>query len=488
VGEVITFPGPVERAERARLVEVTKNRYQEELVDVFHLLAYREADGSYPEQVLNDVFTNTVTDGYEAAVPNGVARVEQTHEQGDYFWMGQSSVQIAEGGYGYHKLPFAVKRVDVEVAEAIDARDRLVLGMAKVTISPRASRLDASEEEAKSEKLHDCDLVRVQYLRQKADGEVVKVIESIRVFDVPLDAWTRLLADEHNMFGRPIPIDDPESALSVLNTHEHTYVPLDRIADGPVSVFKAVLPYVIEQGPRQLVEQQIERFQVDQEALRRDVEHIAMQRQKLLVELADSLAAETASEYVQTLLEAHEDQLGGQGSVLIKAMRQEDGHIKMNIEIAKLASKINKNLLFARAGVVTKNESIVNEIAPKLVEQIRNEHIVSMHNFNQNLLTWEQLHQFQQASDRQIAAANVTVGGACSAIVGDLFGQDRAEELKDGLSDTFKKEANYKFDKLMHCVVCQAPPKKGDTKKMCGPCGICLDCDTKIRAKTAKAA
>lgn len=45
------------------------------------------------------------------------------------------------------------------------------------------------------------------------------------------------------------------------------------------------------------------------------------------------------------------------------------------------------------------------------------------------------------------------------------------------------KQESYSFDKRMYCVVCQAPPKKEETKKMCGPCGICKQCDTKIRTK-----
>ncbi len=47
---------------------------------------------------------------------------------------------------------------------------------------------------------------------------------------------------------------------------------------------------------------------------------------------------------------------------------------------------------------------------------------------------------------------------------------------------------NYKFDKYMHCVVCQVPPKKDEAKKMCGPCGICKACDSHMKSKMTKAA
>lgn len=49
-----------------------------------------------------------------------------------------------------------------------------------------------------------------------------------------------------------------------------------------------------------------------------------------------------------------------------------------------------------------------------------------------------------------------------------------------------KTETNntYQFNKKMYCVVCQAPPKEdGESKKMCGPCGICRSCDSKLQSK-----
>lgn len=40
-----------------------------------------------------------------------------------------------------------------------------------------------------------------------------------------------------------------------------------------------------------------------------------------------------------------------------------------------------------------------------------------------------------------------------------------------------KQKEIYAFDKKMFCVSCQAPPKNDEPKKMCGPCGLCEDCD-----------
>ena len=55
-------------------------------------------------------------------------------------------------------------------------------------------------------------------------------------------------------------------------------------------------------------------------------------------------------------------------------------------------------------------------------------------------------------------------------------------ELNDsGFGNKTEESTKYSFDKKMHCVVCQAPPKEGEPKKMCGPCGICRSCDTKLK-------
>lgn len=57
-------------------------------------------------------------------------------------------------------------------------------------------------------------------------------------------------------------------------------------------------------------------------------------------------------------------------------------------------------------------------------------------------------------------------------------------ELQDsGYGNKTESSESYSFNKSMHCVVCQSPPKKGDGKKLCGPCGICRSCDKKLGGK-----
>lgn len=56
-----------------------------------------------------------------------------------------------------------------------------------------------------------------------------------------------------------------------------------------------------------------------------------------------------------------------------------------------------------------------------------------------------------------------------------------SEDIKDSIFSSSGHEESYGFNKKMYCVVCQAPPKEKEAKKMCGPCGICRACDAKFK-------
>lgn len=61
---------------------------------------------------------------------------------------------------------------------------------------------------------------------------------------------------------------------------------------------------------------------------------------------------------------------------------------------------------------------------------------------------------------------------------------DATGQLKEsGYGNKTEADTKYNFNKKMYCVVCQAPPKKAESKKPCGPCGICRTCDKKLGGK-----
>lgn len=88
------------------------------------------------------------------------------------------------------------------------------------------------------------------------------------------------------------------------------------------------------------------------------------------------------------------------------------------------------------------------------------------------------------------AAREIFEAGSGAALEGKTYsgcglsigaGGTATELGESGYGNKSSEETKYSFDKLMHCVVCQAPPKDNEGKKMCGPCGICKGCDAKLK-------
>ncbi len=89
-----------------------------------------------------------------------------------------------------------------------------------------------------------------------------------------------------------------------------------------------------------------------------------------------------------------------------------------------------------------------------------------------------------QAAGQRATAAGKAFNG-CGASIGPSGQMTAANEIGElGYGNKTDEETKYKFDRKMHCVVCQAPPKKDEPKKMCGPCGICRACDTNLKKRS----
>lgn len=98
------------------------------------------------------------------------------------------------------------------------------------------------------------------------------------------------------------------------------------------------------------------------------------------------------------------------------------------------------------------------------------------------------LEQEVAGAFRQFAREGRVLVG-CGGSVSMLEGEENIlkAEGKDVFDAVFgEKNETYKFDKNMYCVVCQAPPKHGEQKKKCGPCGICKDCDRAFKNKSLR--
>ena len=81
------------------------------------------------------------------------------------------------------------------------------------------------------------------------------------------------------------------------------------------------------------------------------------------------------------------------------------------------------------------------------------------------------------------AGAKAQLAGMSFSACGDTLGASNQFE-QAGYGNKTDNETEYKFDKKMHCVVCQVKAKEDEPKKMCGPCGICRSCDKKLSIKS----
>ncbi len=87
------------------------------------------------------------------------------------------------------------------------------------------------------------------------------------------------------------------------------------------------------------------------------------------------------------------------------------------------------------------------------------------------------------AEQARVAINEKRVYSGCGLTINAGEISPESEFAQAGYGNKTNKSSEYKFDKKMYCVVCQAPPKKEESKKKCGPCGICKTCDKKLGGK-----
>lgn len=99
----------------------------------------------------------------------------------------------------------------------------------------------------------------------------------------------------------------------------------------------------------------------------------------------------------------------------------------------------------------------------------------------------EQMQEFYLRMQNNSKAMEIMQGGSCPGDRGLGFGENLWDKPKDVavtnnvLMDVLgDKEEVYSFDHDGQCVICKVDPKK------LGPCGICEDCDHKIRVQAGQ--
>ncbi len=456
------------------------------LTEVDNLNRHRQPDGSHAQWVLDDVFKNLIPFVKEGGIPNAVHKVEHPYqatverdETGRnvkaYMWLGRTAIQNAESGYAFHKRLAARQRVDIEVDEARDTEANLRPGMAKVFISPRMSRADASYEDAKAEHLADDDAVRISEVVTDEQGNIQKrAVESLLVRDIPLEAWVAMLEDPNNIFGKAIPIGNPDSALSVMKVHRELEVPSGSLPEGVVSMVETVVPYIEDTELRANVRRQLVRFRENQGDMHDKAINIARRWQDFEVALANSLHEGFAEPAIRSFISTMQNRWNENDRAVILDHQLPDAKYKMTRELAVIIEKAKQKMLLVKASVITGNKKIIDQMDVEVVKQVYRDEMVVQIAYQSGYL--QEIFALEAEQDRRIAGQNIKgVGGGCAGENDTKFNNDdRVDALGNkiaGSSSSLEKKVG-KISRA-RCEVKTCPTRPNEVKV--GGCGVCLE-------------
>lgn len=93
------------------------------------------------------------------------------------------------------------------------------------------------------------------------------------------------------------------------------------------------------------------------------------------------------------------------------------------------------------------------------------------------------MYQEIKQATQQASAQGKTFSGCGSTVRTPGESTIEGQLSEAGYGNRSSEKTTYKFDRKAFCRVCQAPPKKGESQKKCGPCQICEPCDKKMSSK-----
>lgn len=411
------------------------------LTEVDHLNRLRLPDGSHHPAVEAGILANLVPAVKEAAIPRAVSTVYQQKRGEKFWWLDQTSEDVAASGYKFHEHPVALQRVAIEVEEDADVCINLQPGYVKILISPRLTPYEASRQIAEQEHLADDDMVRIHWLDTDDSGRVVgKYMQSILVRDVPLAAWNGLLADQDTLLDKPIITTDPHASRSVMEAHAKMHIPADRLINGVVDVIAAVVPHVraIDPEAARSVEAQLLLFTSDQETLHEQATTIARRWLAFEKQLADSMYYGSATPAIMQFIESVEDQCSNDFLELLRRNTAYDGTLMMNAELAALMEQMRQNTLWTRAGVMTGNHRVINQLSESACRQIYDNELYLQQLMHEDI-EMTVLQTIESQGNHIIAKENVNVGGGCPGSLSNLFrGKSNEQEGENGKTEVMK--------------------------------------------------
>lgn len=473
------------------LPELEVNRY---LTEIDHLIEYREGPYKYSKSVLDAIKTNLFTAVQEGAMPYAVTETVQyvenyvdpqtLRQKRKFMWLGRCAVDVAESGRGYHFSDAAMRRVEVEIAEAEFSQDYLRPGFAQVFISPRMSAADAPKEIAEAEHLYDDDAIRTSQCVTDEQGSVIgRLTKSLLVRGIPLEAWTSMLLDSNNIFGKTLPIRDINSARSVMELFQQMELPESALPEGPVTILEAVLPYVFDVESHDDLEQQITEFKKNQTKFREEAMYAAGKWLSFEKELAESLVVGQATDEIRKFIITQSQTMDKQTIDLINNHHLGDTQYIMTRELAAILEKRKQNVQKVRAGVAVETKYIVSQIAPHELASMQAD-MKYVRALEDSGVKESEIKKVEAKIDQKAAKQKVETKGGCAGKNSNLGSsqkkQDSSNQKNSSKSETNTKDNDRnKWKKKQGLCVVKACPTRPKKVKV-GPCGVCMDRCQKI--------
>jgi hypothetical protein len=454
----------------------TVNSYDSEtrfLSEVDHLSRLRKYDGSYDSRDLSEIHENLITAVKEAAVPFAVSTTHQEYRDGSFYWIDQTPIDVAMSGYKFHNHESAIKRVDVEVEEAIDVSLNLKPGKVKIFISPRMTLSDAPYDIAKQEHLADDDQIRIHSLNIDQSGNVVgKYMQSMLIRDIPLSAWFGLLNDQNNIFSQSFNLVEDDSAITIMRTHSQLEIDEEKLPGGVLDIARATLPYMDEVS-REKVENQLRLFEANQNDIHDIAETIAARWLDFEIELNESLLDGRATQTIINFIASLNGSWSEKTNDLIKNCQDNKGNLFMTRELAVELEKAKRNTLWVSAAVSAGNQEIINKVGYETASRIYENEAKISNLLGSDNLTGDQINIISNLNNSLIASHNVNIGGGCAGSTNGSFSVVEMMEL-------FKnRRENWKWTKGV-CIMGNCS-YRGEVV-LVGPCSICKSCQSRFDA------
>lgn len=455
------------------------------LTEVSHLQKARIGVNTFDPIVSNEVEGNHYTQSQEL-MPHAVTTTHhkvETVSNGEKikrisYFLGKTALGTAESGREFHGK-IAQDRVDVEVAEAIASED-MQPGEVHVLISPKMTRAEATYEQARQEHLADDDAIRISYLDETGQARVMK---SMLVRDIPLQAWVDMLADPDNIFGKSVVVENTEKSLSVMRVFNQLTVPVGQISS-PLEITQCAATYIKDDMLRKKVEKELEKYR-DQEVMDRDARQYGSEWLQHSQELAESLETGEPTSYVKAYVYGKNQHVWCKEDLkVIDESHDSKGNLIMTRALAAVIENLQRKLMEMRIASLHAPEFMLRQVGAENLQKIQEFERVSLHPamFDQRrLIDMQTQATFLSSLDFESANRGCS-GGAKSAVATDVLqslGLKSSSELETSNPETSNSE-KITFDKRGVCRVQSCRTRPGETNV--GPCSVCKICQDKFDA------